>query len=144
MSEPRWWILRDEFSNRALLRDGGEKYPDDVNGKPSERWCSVVEYSAYEALKTERDEWKSEYENLCKVASDYENLRETLQAKLQIAVEALEFYSFREHMKMGDASLASTIVYNYDKPEHKIGPPYIAGVEFGQRARHALKQIRGE
>lgn len=37
--EPReFWYLQEPTSNRALIRDDSEKWPDDVNGRPSDKW----------------------------------------------------------------------------------------------------------
>lgn len=43
-------------------------------------------------LATAREDaakWKSEYENLCKFATDYEGQRDTLRSQLEVAMEAL-------------------------------------------------------
>lgn len=63
-----WWVLREEYTNRALMRDGSEKWPDDVKGEPSDKWLRVIEHSAYLALQSklslaeqDRDSWKQSF-----------------------------------------------------------------------------------
>ena len=43
------WIAREPGSNRALIREPGEKWADDVNGEPNERWTHVILYNAYKS-----------------------------------------------------------------------------------------------
>lgn len=52
-----WWIWKEETSNRALLREPGEKHPSDLCGNPDPRVWSyhVIEHSAYLRVKEERD-----------------------------------------------------------------------------------------
>lgn len=50
--KPReFYVRQEDYSNRALVRDGSEKWPDDVNGKPSSAWTHVIEKSAYDELQ---------------------------------------------------------------------------------------------
>lgn len=68
-SEPRvFWYRQEDFSNRALIRDGSEKWPDDVKGEPSSAWTKAVDFSAYEALERERnnyhDQWYADAKRL--------------------------------------------------------------------------------
>ncbi len=54
MSKPReWWILKEEGSNRALLRNDGEKWDNDVNGEPRPGWIRIIEYAAYAQAKSD-------------------------------------------------------------------------------------------
>lgn len=47
--------------------------------------------SELEQVKLERDKWKSEYENLCKFANQYEAERDTLAARVKSLEEALVY-----------------------------------------------------
>jgi hypothetical protein len=38
-----FFVKEQVCSNLALVRDGSEKYPDDINGKPNEQWAHVTE-----------------------------------------------------------------------------------------------------
>lgn len=50
-SEPRQWSILEETDDEiAYVKPG-----------LSEGWIHVIEYSAYEAMKAERDEWKEAY-----------------------------------------------------------------------------------
>lgn len=64
-----------------------------------------------------------------------------LKKKLNKAVEGLKFYRQRNHMKMSEEVNCSGIIYDYERLEWKIGPPYIIGVEFGQVAYKTLKEL---
>lgn len=113
------YLLKDAFSNRALVRDNGEKWKGDINGKPSPEWNPYVEYSAFEAMKRERDELKAENQKLVdmnqKLVDENQRLKnivlisesatgiihqstkiQELKQKLAVAVEALKFYSKSE------------------------------------------------
>jgi hypothetical protein len=70
-SAREWWIRREDYSNRALIRDDSEKWPDDVNGRPSSAWERVIEYSAFEQMRKERDEAKAEWESMNITAGMY-------------------------------------------------------------------------
>ncbi len=50
-----FWLIEEQCSNRALVRDIGEKWPDDIDGEPTADWKHFIEYSAYEAVCKERD-----------------------------------------------------------------------------------------
>lgn len=77
MTKPReWWI----YSKHAQTWVEYQRLH--IADEWSIEW-HVIEMSAYDSLK-------SEYDNLCKFATDYEQQRDSLQAKLDIAVEALE------------------------------------------------------
>jgi hypothetical protein len=52
------------------------------------RWQRLLE-----RVTRERDEWKWEYENLCKFATDFEQQRDALRAQLAQARDALKFYA---------------------------------------------------
>lgn len=45
-----FYVSQEATSNRALIREHGEKWPDDINGEPSkDKWFLVIEHSAYQA-----------------------------------------------------------------------------------------------
>lgn len=58
-----YWLLTEVGSNRALLRQPGEKWATDINGEPGNEWLHVIEKSAYAAVVKERDELIKEIED---------------------------------------------------------------------------------
>lgn len=82
---------------------------------------------------------------LPRILADYEAMQSKI-AKLEqdrdSMIEALEFYSKRKHIQISEEIDCSGIIYDYNELDWKVGPPYIAGVEYGQRAREALKKVR--
>lgn len=74
--EPREWLYVGNFISQS-----GEKYtilngPDIGSNKI---W--LVEKSAYLQAIKERDEWKNEYQNLCKFATQFEEQRDEWRSK---------------------------------------------------------------
>lgn len=77
MKKPReWWI----YSKHAQTWVEYQRLH--IADEWSVEW-HVIEMSAYDSLK-------SEYDNLCKFATDYEQQRDSLQGKLDIAVKEIE------------------------------------------------------
>jgi hypothetical protein len=52
MKAREFWILKELNSNRALTRQDGEKWDDDVDGKPAPQWSHVIEYAEVERLRS--------------------------------------------------------------------------------------------
>lgn len=67
------YVRQEDFSNRALIREPGEKWPDDVKGEPGSAWTKFIEYAAYESLRRERDELRRQKEN------EYQHWKSTKQ-----------------------------------------------------------------
>ena len=68
-----FWMQQDYFSNRTLIRDGGEKWPDDVNGGPDPSWLKCVEHAAYQKAVEENRELKSAAEDLAEALENWIN-----------------------------------------------------------------------
>lgn len=66
---------------------------------------------------------------------------QSLKQQLAEAVEALKFYSERKHLELSEDANQTTINFGSNHREWKIGPPYLKGAEYGQKAREALKKI---
>ena len=88
MSEPReFWIVETEtagtmlFENEhdAIMQAGYHAEDGPVHS------YHVIEYSAFEAMRKERDKWKSEYDNVCKFATQYEVDIDMWKAKYEIS-----------------------------------------------------------
>ncbi len=86
------WIMSDLHSNRALFRTDAEKYPGDVDGKPGEGWEHFIEYSAYEAVCKERDEWIG-----------HSTSNRALVDKLRAELEQLKNYSGETDARLTEA-----------------------------------------
>ena len=92
-----FYVRQEDFSNRALIRELGEKWPDDVKGEPSSAWVHVIEKSAYDKLERAweveseahtfyKREWEAACERYDSLKADYDELKSGA-AKL---VEALK------------------------------------------------------
>lgn len=66
-----WWLLREQFTNRALIRDHSEKWPDDVKGMPSEQWLHVIEFTEFAKLQQKLDFAHEQFEAERKRAEKY-------------------------------------------------------------------------
>lgn len=90
-----FWLLCDEFSNRALTRDLADKWPDDIGGNPSGNWIHMIEHSALLAAQAEV---------------------ESLKAKLKIATDALEFYANDKNYTNDGIVFVTTYYGDYMNP----------------------------
>ncbi len=68
-------------SNAWVSREPGEKWPDDVNGEPSDEWLHLVEKSAFEKLKSERDAARTDFENVLHALDKRTEERDRLKAE---------------------------------------------------------------
>lgn len=53
MTPKEIFVLQEPTSNRALIRQPGEKWPDDVNTEPGPNWKHFIEKSAYNIIKAQ-------------------------------------------------------------------------------------------
>lgn len=74
---PREWWLAGLGNTSSLM--SGMCYAHTEKPKQSPDAVHVVEASRLAQAEAERDEWKSEYENLCKFATDLERERDELK-----------------------------------------------------------------
>jgi len=89
-------------------------------------WQQGYEKGREFTLKESTD-WKDEYDNLCKFATDFEQQRDALTAQLKEARECLEFYAS-----------ANLLMIEFEKDG-----PFVH--ENGKRARAFLKKLeKGE
>ncbi|HNC91108.1 MAG TPA: hypothetical protein PL000_19400, partial [Anaerolineales bacterium] len=81
-----FYVRQEDFSNRALIRELGEKWPDDVKGEPSSAWVHVIEKSAYDKLERAweveseahtfyKREWEAACERYDSLKADYDELK---------------------------------------------------------------------
>ncbi len=74
MKKPQeFYIFREEFSNRALTRSPGEKWPDDVNCEPSDKWTLVREVVPGQDAAKQVD-WEKIWIYLCRVGINLDPL----------------------------------------------------------------------
>ncbi len=106
-----FWIFKEENSNRALTRDEGEKWPDDINGRPSNKWTLVCDFialaeanAALLILKSQRDEIGKENEKIkaeiqmisirneahLREASGFKNENESLRDRISCFIRNFE------------------------------------------------------
>lgn len=99
-----WWVMADDYTNRALIRTDAEKYPDDVNGKPSDQWLHMIEHSAYIHEKSLRERAEAERDELARRHNDL-FYKLTLQANTNMTLSN-EILIYKDERNKAETQLA--------------------------------------
>lgn len=74
---------RNTYAIRSAFKAGAKWQAEQEDARVA---CVLVHHGK---LETERDQWKSEYQNLCKFANDYEEQRDAWKKQAEALAEAL-------------------------------------------------------